>query len=352
MLCLLPNYAMQAKHQTARELSEQTFSLAQRTQDPALLIEAHYTQGSTLLWVGEFAAARTHFEQGLALYEPQQHSEYAFRYGHDPCVACFSQLGQVLWLLGYPAQALQSGNAAITLAQELSHLNSLGFALDVAAMIHQLRREWQETQERAEATIKIGTEQGFPYWVAQGTMFLGWAVAEQGEWGKGLELLRRGFAAQRAIGGRILEQYWLTLQIEAHLRARQIEQGIAALAEAFTVAENGERIWEAEVYRLKGKLMLEASFPSPQATSPKSQATREVEQEAEECFHKAIEIAQKQQAKSLELRATMSLTRLWQKGGKRAEAHKLLSEVYNWFTEGFDTKDLQEAKEMLEELSH
>ena len=222
-------------------------------------------------------------------------------------------------------------------------------------MIHQLRREWQATQDRAEATINIGTEQGFPYWVAQGRMFLGSAVAERGQEEKGLELMRQGLAAQRAIGGRILEQYWLALQIAAYLKGGQCEKGLAALAEAFAVAENGECIWEAEVYRLQGELRLQellltsgqVSITSRQPVPPDTQA--EVEPEA--CFQKALATARRQQAKSLELRAATSLARLWQQQGKGAEAQKLLSEIYGWFTEGFDTKDLQEAKALLDELA-
>jgi predicted ATPase len=266
-------------------------------------------------------------------------------------------------LLGYPDQALRRGNEAIALAQELSHRNSVGFALDVAAMIHQLRREWQATQERAEATISIGTEQGFPYWVAQGTMFLGSAIAEHGQAEKGLELMRRGFAAQRAIGGRILEQYWLALQIEAHLRVGQVETGFAVLAEAFAVAENGERIWEAEVYRLKGALTLPQQGREPRRRGSARQNMRIPEggtvgeahstraAEAEGYFQKAIAIARQQEAKSLELRAVMSLSRLWQQQGKKAEARQLLAEIYGWFTEGFDTTDLREAKALLHELA-
>jgi predicted ATPase len=212
-------------------------------------------------------------------------------------------------------------------------------------------------------------------------MFLGSALAEQGQEEKGLGLMHRGFAAQRAIGGRILEQYWLALQIEAHLKVGQFAQGLAALNEAFAVAANGERIWEAEVYRLKGELALqqfnvrgskvkvEASRTSntqgPESPNPTAKIL-EPQREAEASFLKAVEVARKQQAKSLELRAVMSLVRLRQyqarahatritqreTRNKLAEAHRMLSEVYRWFTEGFDTKDLQEAKALLEELRH
>ena len=251
------------------------------------------------------------------------------------------------------------------LAQELSPPNSLGYALDCTAMCHQLRREPQETQELAEATIKLGIEHGFPYWETQGTILRGAALAEQGREEEGLTQMRQGLTAHWAIGGRILEQYWLALQVEAYRKIGRIEEAFDVLTEALAVAEkNGECFWEAELYRLKGELTLTQSSVQGLASS--------VHEEAEECFRKAIDIARKQQAKSLELRAMMSFVRLRQQQvrghatrntqhgsdprqhdsrTKLDEAHTMLSEVYNWFTEGFDTKDLQEAKTLLEQLT-
>jgi predicted ATPase len=167
--------------------------------------------------------------------------------------------------------------------------------------------------------------------------------------------MRWGFAAQRAIGGHILEQYWLALQIEAHLQSRQHEQGLAVLTEAFAVAENGERIWEAEIYRLKGELTLQkqSDVQGPVSEVSESHSSDlQSQAEAEACFLKAIDIVRRQHAKSWKLRATVSLARLWRRQGKKKQAHKMLSEIYSWFTEGFDTKDLREAKALLMELSH
>jgi predicted ATPase len=174
-------------------------------------------------------------------------------------------------------------------------------------------------------------------------MLQGWALAEQGQAEEGIVQMRHGLAASQAIGTELQRSYWLALLAEAYGKAGQAEAGLAALTEALTVVDkSGERSYEAELYRLKGALTLQSQVPGPKS---------QVQKEAEACFHKALDIARHQQAKSLELRAAMSLSQLWQQQGKKTEAYNLLAPVYNWFTEGFDTKDLQEAKALLEELS-
>jgi predicted ATPase len=166
-------YEVRAEHQAARELGEQLLTLAQSLQDPALFVEAHRALGNTLFWLGEETSARVHLEQSLALYDPQQHSTLAFLYGSDPGVICLAYTAFALWCLGYPGQALQSIHEALTLAQRLAHSHSLAFALTWAAILHWLRREGQATKEQAEAAIALATEQGFPFWVAQGTIMRG-----------------------------------------------------------------------------------------------------------------------------------------------------------------------------------
>ena len=242
-----------------------------------------------------------------------------------------------------------------TLAQELSHPFSLARALIFAAMLHQLRRERPLTQERAEAAIALASEQGFPAWLGQGTILQGWALAEQGQSEEGIAQIRQGLATCQAIGAGLFRSYYLALLAEAYGKAGQAEEGLAALAEALTVVDkSGERFYEAELYRLKGELLLpqEGSRLQAEGYREKTEEAARSPMLSPKRVSKAIEIAQKQQAKSLELRAVMSLARLWQQQGKTAEAHQMLSEIYNWFTEGFDTKDLQEAKALLEELSH
>ncbi|MBI3799046.1 MAG: AAA family ATPase [Deltaproteobacteria bacterium] len=371
---LLSVYATRAEFQTAHKLGEQLLSLAQDVQDPLLLVEAHFQLGITLYMLGEFGPAREHLEQGIALYNPQQHGSDILLFGQDLGVSCFSYGASVLWFLGYPDQALKSSRDALTLAHELAHPLVLAYASGVAAILHQFRWERQAAQERAEAAITLSTEQGFPLWLAWGTGLRGWALAEQG-WGEeGIAQMRQSLAANRAIGAELGRTYLLALLAEAYGKAWQTEEGLTVLLEALAAVENtGERDYEAELYRLKGELTLQSEVSSPKSqveeTLPgrvgiahQNVSTAEagtvggahptVEAEAEHCFLKAIKIARKQQAKSLELRAVMSLARLWQQQGKQKDAHQMLAEIYGWFTEGFDTADLQEAKALLQELRH
>jgi predicted ATPase len=333
---------LRAELRTARELGEQLLSLAQSVQDPLLLSEGHRAMGVTLFWLGEGISAREHFEQGIVLYEPRQHRSHAFLYEQDPGTTHRIYAACALWYLGYPDQALERIHDALTLARELAHPFSLVFTLTFAAICHQFRRERHLTQEQAEAVMTLSTAQGFVQYLAQGAILRGWAVAEQGQGEEGIAQMRQGLVAFRATGAKLLAPYYLALLAEAYEKMGQAEEGLSVLAEALEAVHRTEkRMYEAELYRLKGELTLQQG--SVQGLESRGK-------EAEECFHKAIEIARQQQAKSLELRAVMSLARLWQQG-KQKEAHELLSEIYGWFTEGFDTKDLQEAKVLLEELT-
>src|SRR5262249_43360975 len=199
------------------------------------------------------------------------------------------------------------------------------------------RRDVSAVHEQADAAVALSTEQGFPLWVAWGTSVRGWALAMQGQDEEGLVQVRQGTAATLATGAAILVPYFCTLLADACDHLGHTEDGLQALDEAHTLVEqHDERWWEAEIYRLRGVLLLRQPG-TPQA-------------EAETCFQCALDVARRQEAKSLELRAAMSLSRLWQQQGKRQEAHDLLAPIYGWFTEGFDTADLQEAKALLDEL--
>jgi predicted ATPase len=253
---------------------------------------------------------------------------------------------------------MQRSRQAFTLAQELSHPYSLAYTQVMAARFHQLRQEEQTTQKQAEATISLSTDRGFVFLLTIGTILRGWALAGQGQAREGITQTSQGLITLNAMGAELYTRVnFLALLAEARGRTGQAEEGLSTLSEALTVMDKtGERFYEAELYRLKGELTLQqqskvqsakSKVPSPQPPPPNTQA----EAEAETCFLKAIEVARKQQAKSLELRAVMSLSRLWQQQGKTAEARQKLAEIYNWFTEGFDTKDLQEAKMLLEELA-
>jgi TOMM system kinase/cyclase fusion protein len=336
-------YQVQGELQTAQELGEQCLRLAQTVQDPVLLVEAHFVLEATLAHLGEATLAREHFEQVLTLYNPHQHRSLAFLYGVDPAVAGRGYAAcWLLWFLGYPEQALTQSQEALTLAQGLSHPFSLVWALILAAQLHEHRGEVQLAHERAEAVIRLAREHGFAFELVIGISLQGWMLVEQGQRAEGIAQMRHSLAARQATGSKIAEPYYLALLAEAYGKMGQGEDGLSVLAEALAVVgRTGDRVYEAELYRLKGELMLQ------QAKAPGAKSKVE---EAEECFWKATEIARKQQAKSLELRAIMSLSRLWQQQGKKEEAHHMLAEICGWFTEGFDTKDLQEAKALLEEL--
>jgi predicted ATPase len=331
-------YLVRTEYQTAQPLGEQLLTLAQQVRDSSMLCAAHRALGTTLFRLGAPVSAHTHFAQGIALYDPQQHRASAFLYGEDTGVFCYGYAALTLWYLGYPAKGLARSQEAVRLTQQMVHPFSSGFALVIAAMVHQYRREVYAAQERAEAGIILAKEQGFPHWMAQDSILRGWTLAHQGQGQEGIEQIHQGLRAFRATGAQINQSYFLALLAEAHGTMGQPEAGLTALTEALALVDTtGERWYEAELHRLKGELLLQLSSDN--------------QAEAESCCAQAMAIAQNQQAKSLELRATTSLARLWQQQGKRQEAYDLLAPVYHWFTEGFDTLDLQESKALLDELA-
>ena len=335
-------YTVQPQLHTARELGDTLLRLAQQAHDPALAVIAHYALGVTWCCLGALSTSRQHLEAGIAHYTPEQRRAPAFHIGHDPGVACRAYAASTLWLLGYPAQSLAHIHEALALAHALSHPYSLAWARCHAAMIYQGHRDVRAAYEHAEAAVALSTDQGFLLWAAFGTILRGWALAEAGQGATGIAGIRQGMAAFRATGAELARPNFLALLAEAYGKGGQAEEGLSVLAEALAVVhKTGERRHEAELVQLKGELTLQARVSGPKSA---------VEAEAEECFHTAIEVARRQEAKSLELRAAMSLARLWQHQGKRAEAHDLLAPIYGWFTEGFDTADLKEAKALLDAL--
>jgi predicted ATPase len=331
-------YAVRPQLHTARELGETLLRLAQQAHDPALAVSAHYALGFTWYCLGGLPAARMHLEEGIVRYTPDQHRAPVFRIGHDPGVACRVHAAMILWLLGYPVEALARIHDALALAQELSHPYSLAFARFWAAFVAQVRRDVPAVHEQAMACVTLSTEYGFPFYAAVGTSFRGWALARQGQGEEGMAQMRQGIAAWRATGAALYVPYLCTLLADVCDHLSYPEDGLQALAEAHILVEQQEeRWWEAEVCRLRGVLLL------------RQRGTQQAEAEA--YFQRALDVARRQEAKSLELRAAMSLSRLWQQQGKQAAARELLAPIYDWFTEGLDTADLQEAKALLEALA-
>jgi predicted ATPase len=245
----------------------------------------------------------------------------------------------VLWMLGYPEQARTRAHEALQLVKELGHPQSFVHALVWSAHLQAECGDGRCIQECTDATVALASEHGFPFYLAWGTVYRGAALIVQGQRREGVDQVRQGL---EAYAGEVVRTAFLTWLASGYRGTGQVEEALATITEALGLVEkNDERFYEAEVWRIKGSLTLQLKVESEKSKV----------EEAEECFLKAIEITQKQHAKSLELRAAMSLARLWQTQGKIVEAHRMLSDVYNWFTEGFDTKDLQEAKTLLEELS-
>ena len=316
-----------------REMGEQLLALAERVREPALLLEAHHERWANLFSLGELTSALTHTERGIELYNPQEHRQYAFLYGgHDPGVCGLRHAAMTLWLLGYPDQALERSRDALALAEKLSHPYSLVHALFYSAWVHQQRGERQAVDERIGTAVTLATEQGFTRWVLQGAVLQGWLLAQHGKGQEGILKMRQGATVVRE------QSYYAVPLAEAYGKEGQSEEGLRVISEELArVHKIGERFYEVELYRIKGELLLKKPVTD--------------EEQAEGCFQKALEVARSQSAKSLELRATMSLSRLWQKRGKQKEARQLLAEIYSWFTEGFDTADLKAAKALLEELA-
>jgi predicted ATPase/DNA-binding winged helix-turn-helix (wHTH) protein len=255
-------YFVRGDLQLAQDLARQLLELSRRAQDPALLLEAHVASGLTQICLGQFAAALDHLQGGIELYDPQQHGDHAFVYGQDPGVVCLSWAAWALWFLGYPTKSLEKSREAIALARRLNYPFSLAYALGCAAVFHQLRREGAPTHAHAEEAITLSDEQGFTLWSAAGHILKGWALVDEGQPEEGITQLYQGLAAWQETGAGFLRSYGFALLPEAYRKTGRIDEGLAAVDGAFAVIDhNGERLWEAELYRLKGELLLQQSRP-------------------------------------------------------------------------------------------
>jgi predicted ATPase len=325
----------------AHALGEQLLTLAPHAPDTPVPALAHMALGFTLFHLGELVAARNHLSQGVALYsDPAPLVATTYVGGvQDPKMLCLSHMARALWLLGYPDQALQQSQEALAHAQTLAHPFTILQALAKSIAIHRWRGEGSKVHEQIEATITLATEQGITHIVATSTFERGLWLLRHGQTDAGSVQVQQGLTAYRAMGAGIELPYMLARLAETYGSIGQPAEGLTVLAEALALVEaTGERWWEAELYRLQGELLLA------------QEGTQHSVAEVEACMQKALDITRHQQAKSLELRATMSLSQLWQQQGRRVEAHQLLTETYGWFTEGFDTADMQQARALLDAL--
>ena len=333
-------YVTRSELQTARELGNQLAKAVANSNDPDVLLGPHRALGQAFLQLGHPVDAREHLERGVALYTPAHHRTLALLYGRDPGVACLHYLAWALWLLGYPEQAELRNQEALGLARELQHPLSLAIALLFAGMLYRWRRDAKLAGNFAEEALKLSTKEGgFAQASAMSTALLGWAWSVQDQKQDGIELIRQGLAAYRATGGEGFRPMYLADLAEALENNGELTEALTAVREALTLANRtGERTYEAELHRLKGELTF--------LSSPSNL------RESEFCYRTAIEVARKQSTRSWELRATTSLARLLAGQGRHDEAHSVLAAIYGWFTEGFDTADLKDAKALLNELGN
>jgi class 3 adenylate cyclase/predicted ATPase len=320
----------------ARRLDEDLLRLSRRRNDPAGLVLGHISSGRNLLSAGRFALSRSHLEAGLALYDPISQRSLARQIGFSPRVSFHGYLGIVLFCLGVPDQALAQSNAAIAEARRLAHPPTLAMSLAFSTIPLWIVGDDITLDERAAELVAFATEQGFAHWRAQGAIYRGWVKVKSGDVAEGISLLRSGSIAYRATGAEQWMPHYTDLLAGACEIAGHIEEGLAHLNEALQIGERtGERWLEAELHRHKGQLLLQQG---------QSEA-------AEELYRKALSIAEEQGAKLWELRAAVSLAGLRRDQGRHADARDLLAPAYGWFTEGFATPDLKEAKALLDELT-
>jgi predicted ATPase len=333
-------YEVRSDLKKSLELADRLYSLAEGAKDPARLLQAHMALAVTSFSLGDLAATREHSEQGVALYDPRRHINHCDLYGQDPKVACLAFGAVSLWQLGYPDQARERSLEAVSLGQELGHPTTRALALYFATMIRQYCREAPAVLKGAAATTAIATEHGLSLWLANGLVMGGWAQAEQGACTNGIAMIRQGLTDWAATGAETHRTYFLSLLAEALSRGAHYEEGLSVLSEALELTQNTGTVFHgAELHRLQGEFLLRQGV------------TETACREAESCFRRALDVARHRQARSLELRAAMSLTRLYQRNDRWAEARPVLADCYHWFTEGFDTPDLQEAKALLEQFS-
>jgi class 3 adenylate cyclase/predicted ATPase len=322
----------------ARELAQTLLRLAQRTDDPVIRVAAHVAMGATRLFLGELSTAREHLMAGFGKYTPDQRRAEVSHTGQDLGVACQAYAAWTLWLLGYPEQAVTLVHAALSLAHQLSHPYSVAYAHCWAAIVAHFRRDVRSVCERAEHAVALSTERGFTVLAAMASSLRGWALAMQGQDDEGLREARRAMTALKATGTALFMPYFCGVLAEIAAHIGDTPGALGVLTEAQTLLENhDERYWEAEVFRLRSVLL-----PREAASS---------QHQAETLLRHAVDVARYQQAKSLELRAAMSLSHLWLQQGKRAAARAMLEPVYAWFTEGLDTGDLREARALLRALA-
>jgi tetratricopeptide (TPR) repeat protein len=334
---------MRGKLRQAHALEDHLLRIAQRASNTTFLLWAYLFQGVTAYNRGHLTVARRRVEAALRFYDPRRHTPHASGGREDPGILCLTTLVSALWLLGYPDQALQKLREVQSLVEQFTDPLSRVMVLGQAAVLNQRRREGHAALESADAFLTLAQEQGFSFRVATGMIYRGWALAECGDVNEGITQIRAGLEAIEETGAILARPYYLALLGEAYGKAERIDDALQVLKKALVLAHtNDDRVYEAEVWRLMGVVCKQ------RVESGNHKA--KIAAEAEQHFQQALRVARQQKAKSLELRAAVGLGRAWAARGQRKKAYQLLSQKYRWFTEGFDTADLQEAKVVLAEL--
>ena len=322
-----------------RDLAAQFLALAEKQKTSGPLVFGHSFLGAALLLAGDFAEARAHLDQGIALYDPAEHRPLAMRFGQDPKVATLYFRSKALWLLGHPEAARADINQALTGAHESGHAVSLLWALASSSFfVDSYCGNYTTANARVDELVALADEKDVALWKAAGMLGRGWLLGLTGRAADAVQTITSGIAAWRSTEATWSLPSWLSYLAAGHAELGQLDEAWRCIGEAMSTIETTKERWfEAEVSRIAGEIALKS--PEPDAAK------------AEAYFERALAVARQQQAKSWELRAAMSMARLWRDQGKRDEARDLLAPVYGWFTEGFDTLDLKEAKALLDELA-
>jgi predicted ATPase/class 3 adenylate cyclase len=320
-----------------RELAAEFLSLAERQKATVPLMTAHRIVGTTLLYVGDFAKARLHLDRSLALYDPAEHRPLAARFGTDAAVSVLFYRSMALWSLGYPDAALADAKRAVNFAREIGQASTLMAALAVPSITHILCGNYADATALLDEAVALADEKGSLFWKAHAAT-KGCALALIGKTSDAVRLITSGMTAWHSTGTTVWTPTYLAYLAKAYAELGQFDEALRCVSEAMTAVQTSKEKWhEPDIHRIAGQVTL--MTPDPDAAK------------AEAYFERALAVARQQQAKSWELRAAMSLARLWRDQGKVSEARELLAPVYGWFTEGFDTLDLKEAKALLEELA-
>lgn len=346
MMGLWSYYLVRSELTTAYKLAQDIYNIAQDTQEVGLRLSAHYTMANTLGAMGEDLQSCHHADQGIALYDPLQHHDLADLYAADPGMMCHCLSVLRLWRLGYADQARQKGADILRLAESLDHTYSLIHTLGFTSVCLLFGRDLIQLDRQAKKMISLAEAESFPFWLAAGHLLHGWVLVQQGKHQSGMAEVRKGISDSEATGARIYRSYYLGVLADSCAAAGEFDEGLNAIERALEHVEaSGERVHEAELHRLRGVLLLQRV----KAAGRRHSGDKRVELEIEACFLRARDIAARQQAKFFELRAVSEIYRLWQEQGRQQQALPLLKGTYDWFTEGFDTHDLQTARRLLDE---